>query len=237
MKIYKFKDLRDDSAHHHLFQIIDENKVWCAAPGSLNDENEFDFKMDYQPTEKTGLLLTKMIAKLGQQRFPPYMTASYALLNNKLEEFTKPLVEDIVRKFRSTIGLTSFSVVGNSTWLWKEYGGMGNGAVVEFELSDQSLGHTFHPVEYVSERVVHIDVFLKSQLADSNQIFKKILCTKTEQWKDEQEIRFLGKSPNVNITFEAPVTGLTIGRNVTDSLKNKLVNLSQKRSIKVKNQE
>jgi len=72
MKIYKFKDLRDESVYDHLFQIIDENKVWCASPGSLNDDKEFDFKMDYKPTERTAILFMNMIKKLGTSKIPSY---------------------------------------------------------------------------------------------------------------------------------------------------------------------
>lgn len=236
MKIYKFKDLREESVHNHLFQIIDENKVWCASPESLNDDKEFDFKMDYRPTENTGILLMKMLEKLGKSKFPPNMTASYAIINNKLEEFAKPLVGGIVKQCRSTIGVTSFSTVGSDSWLWEEYGGEGNGAVVEFELPESAIGKTFHPVDYVSERIFHVDIFLESQTSGSSKIFRKILCTKTDKWKDEEEIRFLGKTPNVNITFEAPVTGVTIGNNVSASLAKELESRCRKREINVYHQ-
>lgn len=237
MEIYKFKDLRDVSVHHHLFQIIDENKVWCAAPDTLNDKEEFNFKMDYSPSPQTGALLSKMLEKLGSGRFPPNMTASYAILNNKLEEFTAPLVGDIVMQCRKTIGVTSFSTTGSGQWLWEEYGGSGNGVIVEFEMKEESLGHTFHRVAYVSERVFHIDVFLESQVGDSSQIFRNILCTKTRRWKDEEEIRFLGKTPNINITFEAPVKAITIGNKVTEQLARQLEKRCQNRNVKVNYQK
>ena len=233
MKIYKFKDLRDDSKHHHLFQIINENKVWCASPECLNDEKEFHFEMDYRPTEKTEFLLTKMIEKFGEQYLTPNLTASYALQNDKLEEYAKPIVLEIIQNCRTTIGITSFSAVGNGSRLWEEYGGVGNGAAVEFELSEKSIGQTFYPVDYVSKKMFHVDIFLESQLGDPTQIFKNILCTKTKSWAHEQEIRFLGKTPNVNITFEAPVTGLTIGNNVSEDLKTKLISYAKERNIDV----
>lgn len=237
MNIYKFKSLQEESTLDHLLQIIDENKVWCAAPETLNDKSEFNFEMDYQPTNVTGDLLTKVLEKYGTLNVPSNMKASYALLNNKLEEFTKPVVGDMVNKCRESIGVTSFSKVGEGAWLWEEYGGSGNGAVVEFEMSNQSLGRTFHSVEYVEQRLFHIDVFLESQIGDSSQLFKNILCTKTKQWEGEQEIRFLGQTPNINITFDAPVTALTIGKNVSDSLRKELIAHCVKRGIRVAHQE
>lgn len=236
MKIYKFKNFQDELTYCHLFQIIDENKVWCAAPEKLNDPNEFSFELDYHPTKKTRDLLAKMIEKFGSSNFPPNMTASYALLNNKLEEFTKPVVRDLVRQCRSSIGVTSFSKNGEGDWLWKKYAAQRNGAVVEFEMPDQSLGNTFHSVNYVAKRLFHIDVFLESQLNDSSQIFRNILSTKTKEWQDEQEVRFLGQTPNINIKFEAAVTGITIGKDVSEALIKKLIKHCELREIQVNQQ-
>lgn len=237
MKIYKFKSLEDESAHCHLLQIIDENKVWCAAPETLNDTNEFNFEMEYRPTNKTGVLLAKVLEKYGSLNLPSDMKALYVLLNNKLEEFSKPVVGDMVEKCRSSIGVTSFSKVGSGDWLWEEYGGKGNGVVVEFEMSTDSLGRTFHEVDYVDKRLFHIDVFFESQIGESNTIFRYILCTKTKQWKKEQEIRFLGQTPNINITFEAPVTGITIGKYVSAPLAKKLIEHCARRKINVNRHE
>lgn len=237
MKIYKFKSLQDESAHYHLLQIIDENKVWCAAPKTLNDTKEFSFEMDYCPTKKTSILLAKVLEKFGSLNLPPHMKASYVIANNKLEEIAKPVVEDMVKECRNSIGVTSFSKSGTGDQLWKEYGGKGNGAVVEFEMSDASLGRTFHSVDYVAKRLFHIDIFLESQIGDASQIFRSILCTKTKRWQDEQEIRFLGQTPNINIKFEAPVTGITIGRNVSSLLTKKLIEHCKIRKINVAQQE
>ena len=33
MRIYKFKDLNDESTHLHFLQIVLNKSIWCAAPG------------------------------------------------------------------------------------------------------------------------------------------------------------------------------------------------------------
>lgn len=214
MKIYKFKDLRRENLHSHFFQILEENKVWCAAPSSLNDSSEFNFSMDYVPSQRTALLLSSMLQKLGTKTFSPYMTASYTILNNIIEDITKPEVEKIIEKCRNTIGVTSFSLSQNEPWLWETYGGQGVGAVVEFEIADSDLGEIYHLVDYRRQSVFHVDLFMESILGGAEEIFRKILCTKTLKWELEKEIRFLGKSPDVNITFDAPITKIIIGQDV-----------------------
>ncbi len=233
MKIYKFKDLSDKDNHPHFFQILFENKIWCASPESLNDPDEFRFKMDYNPSERTESLLTKMVAKLGKSRFPPEMVATHAVRDKKLEEFTAPLIPGIIEQCRSTIGVTSFSSVGTGAKLWEKYGGSGNGIAVEFEVSDRSLGNTFHPVEYVPERVFHVDIFIESQIGNSSAIFKNVLCTKTREWVQEQEIRFLGKNPNINFTLESPITKITLGHLVSPEIAHKVVSHCDQKGIDV----
>lgn len=63
--------------------------------------------------------------------------------------------------------------------------------------------------------------------------FKNVLCTKTIKWKTETEIRFLGRTPNVNITLETPVKSITIGSKVSDNRTDKLVKVCQHKGIPV----
>jgi hypothetical protein len=117
--------------------------------------------------------------------------------------------------------------------LWEKYGGSGNGAVVEFQILDGSFGNTFHPVEYVPERVFHVDTFIESQISDSRKIFRNILCTKTQKWAPEKEIRFLGKTPNVNIALQSPITSVTLGNKVSKKIAAQIVSHCEERCINV----
>ena len=233
MKIYKFKDLRDSTNHPHFLQIVRENKIWCAAPGSLNDEDEFRFRFDYEPSNATLQLLSKVLDKFGSSNFPAQLLTKHGLRNGKLEEIVEPIVTDMIMQCRESIGVTSFSTVCCDDWLWSEYGGSGYGARIEFELAEESIGKTFHLVDYVPERTFHIDVFLRSQITDVEEIFRKILCTKVRKWKDEQEIRFIGKRPNINFVLDVPITNVTFGEKVPSGIKNRFSHSCLKAGINV----
>lgn len=189
--------------------------------------------MDYAPSPKTATLLASMIQKLGTSAYPPYMTASFAVLNNLIEEFTKPEVGKIIEKCRNTIGVTSFSLSKSESWLWETYGGKGFGAAVEFEIEDGDVGEVYHLVDYQHENRFHVDSFIESVLGSPENIFKKILCTKTLTWQHEKEIRFLGKIPNVNITFDAPVTKVIIGNKVSGVLYKKIEKRCAEKNIEI----
>lgn len=100
MKIYKFKDLSDQDKNPHFFQILFENKIWCASPESLNDPEEFRFKIDYRPSHETEPFLIKTMAKFGKSGFPPEMVAAQVIRDGKLEELTAALVEGIILQCR-----------------------------------------------------------------------------------------------------------------------------------------
>ena len=233
MKIYKFRDLRQEYTQNHFFHILKENMVWCAAPSSLNDISEFSFSMDYTPSQKTASLLAAMMQKHGKLNFPTYMSASYAVLKNKIEEFAKPEVYKIIDKCRETIGVTSFSLSGTDPWLWETYGGQGFGAVVEFEIQESDIGNIYHLVDYTKENIFHVDMFLESALNNTEKIFRKILCTKTLKWKQEKEIRFLGKTPNINIKLNTPITAVIIGEKVSEQLTKKIENCCVEKDVNI----
>jgi len=233
MKLFKFKDLTCESNFPHLFQIVEGNKIWCAAADKLNDDQEFHFSIDYTPTNNTEKLLSQMIGKLGKSQYPPELVAKYAIQENRIEDNVKPQLSNMISACRNSIGVTSFSSVGTGNELWQEYGGKGNGAVVEFEIPDELIGYRFHIVEYKKVKKFHVDLFLRSQISSDYSFFENVLCTKTLKWKSEQEIRFLGRTPNVNITLDTTVKSLTIGNKVSDCHKNKLISVCEQKGISI----
>ena len=167
MKIYKFKDLTDEKKHHHFLEIVLENSIWCARPDSLNDKKEFKFKLDSEPSLHTHQLLSVVVAKYRTTDYShqPHESASFALENKRLEgTANKAIVEDMINKCRAEIGITSFALEINN-YLWKDYGGNGNGVCVEINIPDHLIGKYYHPVNYVSDKIFHIDSFLESALS------------------------------------------------------------------------
>src|SRR6266851_1875059 len=101
MKIYKFKDLTDEKKHAHFLQIVLQNSIWCARPDSLNDEDEFKFKLDYRPSPHTARLLSEVVAQYRTSNYlPPHVSASLALKNQKLECIAAPIIDRIVHECR-----------------------------------------------------------------------------------------------------------------------------------------
>ena len=140
MKIYKFKDLTDEKKHPHFCQIVLQNTIWCAKPDSLNDENEFKFKLDYNPSAFTADLLSQAVTKHRTTNYsPPNLSASFVLKHRRLEEIVAPIIEDMINNCRNTIGVVSFSITKTDDHLWHEYGGKGNGVCIEINIPDKLI--------------------------------------------------------------------------------------------------
>jgi hypothetical protein len=132
-----------------------------------------------------------------------------------LENLARPIIESVINNCRNLIGITSFSAIKDDDQLWNEYGGNGNGACIEIDIPDSLFGLHYHNVHYVTERIFHVDIFLKAELNIANfEIYKNILLTKTKKWRKESEIRFVGNRQKVNFVFDGQVTEITFGNNV-----------------------
>ena len=228
MKIYKFKDLTDEAKHSHFLQIVLRKSIWCARPDSLNDEDECDFKLDYEPSPRTAQLLSEVVARNRSTNHSlplPHVSVSQVLKNGRLECIAEPIIVDLVNKCKTTIGITSFSITNPDVHLWEEYGGEGNGVCVEINIPDSLVGQRFHPVHYVSDKKFHVDSFLESSLFPDRRFetYRNILLTKTQKWAQEEEMRFIGEQQDVNLTFDGYISEVTFGRNVPTHTLEKLV--------------
>lgn len=217
MKIYKFKDLSDEGKHSHFYQIVLKNTIWCAKPDSLNDKDEFKFKLDYKPSSFTSDLLAKVITKYRTTNFlPPHLSASLVLKHNKLEEIASPIIDDVINNCRNTIGVVSFSITKTDNNLWNEYGGKGNGVCIEINIPESLINKSYWPVRYVPEKIFHIDSFLESALFKDSayNTYRNILLTKTKRWEQEEEIRFIANCQEVNLIIDGYISEITFGTHV-----------------------
>jgi hypothetical protein len=144
MKIYKFKDLSKPEKHSHFYQIVLQNTIWCAKPDDLNDTEEFKFKIDYKPSSATADLLSQVITQYRTTNLlPPHLSASLVLERDRLKEIASPIINNLINKCRSTIGVISFSIIKTDENLWHEYGGKGNGVCIEINIPDPLINKSY----------------------------------------------------------------------------------------------
>jgi len=220
MKIYKYRALSPgDDSLGRVERIVRRRAVWCAAPASLNDCEEFAWNCDFTVSPHTNELLADLLVKLkGWPSAVARELSRGALEQGKLPDVAGPVIDEMIQTARAEAGVASFGTSADNAILWKRYGGDGAGVCIELDVPDSALGQRFHRVVYDDRRTIHVDDFLRSRF--DRRYAAVVYCTlltKTTYWAPEQEVRFLSKRQGLEVVIEdAAVTGVVVGQHVAE---------------------
>lgn len=228
MRLYKYRDLSDtaESSIQRLSEILHKNAFWCAGPSTLNDEIEFIWDCNYEPTSATVPLLTDLLVKLrGRTPTEARALAQIAVLNRCIEQIARPVFDNIIKQCRQEIGLLCFGTSNDNKVLWQRYAGNGNGVCIEIDVPDALLNKHLFPVEYPSAKVLHIDQLLAA-FTDATQtrtIYSVALLSKTPSWAPEKEIRFISTQQDINVHISGSViSNIILGPNLAPEIRREL---------------
>lgn len=199
MHIYKFipfEKTRIDS-------LID-NKIYLCAPSRFNDLNDCIVKKVHRSDESTRQLdiikkLLDIVSKDdGSDHFLPKdirdIAIEYILSTNPEDKQTLRIVSLIqkLNKFlRDRSGVACFigeASVRKNALMWAHYADNHNGICVEYKCNKTSFRH-LSPVTYSSRSIVPT---VKELLFTPEEIFTRILTTKSNEWIYEDEWRIIG---------------------------------------------
>jgi hypothetical protein len=218
MKLYKYRDLSfpDEEQFERLSKILHRNVFWCARPSELNDPEEFRWECDYQPTDDTIPLLSRLLMKSdGRNETDAQMGATLYVSTGALEPYARELFNEMIRKCRNKFGLACFgSSLSNKDVMWQRYGGNGAGVCIEIDVPSELLAHQLHVVQYPPIKRLHIDQLLGSCLnrSDVNEVYSVSLLSKSSEWEPEAEIRFVSRIQNVPVCIDrSHISHLTLG--------------------------
>jgi len=241
MRIYKFRDFNKEVEKQYFLQIVLDNVIWCAKANSLYDEKEFKSQLNCEPSPDTRRLLSEALAKyrLTDCHLPNNELADLALKNKSFENNSRQSIECLINECRENIGVASFALESNEH-LWREYGGNGNGVCIEIDIPDHLVGNIYHQVDYVLKKEIHVDRFLKASTSKDEvfELFKNFLLTKTMEYEQEKEIRFIGdvgdicnvsKESGARMKIDGHISQITFGYNVPESTLKTLVTQINKR--------
>ena len=212
MILYKYKDLTEPA---HVLSIL-RGRLFCASPNIVNDPNEFKFTVDYRINQQTFVVLDSIRKNSGHGFNISVLGDNFPMKSAlELDMVIRPLFEDLVLQIRRDLGIASFAKDSNSSQLWERYAGDGDGVCVEISLRNED---NVRRVDYEDDRRIHMNSILAS-LVDAGarkNLYEKILLTKTTCWQTENEMRYISKVGNVELSFDMNITKLTIGQKVSE---------------------
>lgn len=228
MKVYKFKSFEKPEYWEYSFDIIQNNRIWCSKPDSLNDT--FEFKVNLKDDDEN---FTKSLMEFLKNQEKPiaYSLSANRGVGKEYDGIIMSTLSDMSRTCRELYGVVSYSAI-MSNELWERYGGSGNGICIEFDLDENLIGNKFHLVEY-SDKVQ----FSRQELFDGFtnnhfNLYRKFLCTKNKidprskmNWSDEKEIRVIGEKQDVLISTFMSISNIYLGNKLSPKAKLSLENL------------
>ena len=180
--LYKY---RADS--ENTKKIFKEHTIWFAYPECFEDIK--DCMANIQNLDEKGL--NNLIEKAPLTSFEKKMCKLGAKAYN-----VDMLKEDVNNITKKRIGISCFCKTEKSDDMWTKYSDDHKGMCLQFDvLEDPDLFTFAHPVNYVDNLPVY------NHFTDSKELLEKIICTKTKDWRQEQEIRVI-KTPSEMTTKE-----------------------------------
>ncbi len=220
MKLYKYRDFSTpgDEQFQRLSDMLHHNAFWCARPSTLNDCTEFFWEGDYEPTDATVPLLTKVLIQfLNKAPAEAQAMAAASVSNRRMEVLAKPLFQGMIERCRSEIGLACFGTSCDNAVMWQRYGGRGAGICIEVDAPPKLLNKHLFPVEYPPARVLHIDQLLGAcaDLAQVQTVYSVALLSKSPFWAPEAEVRFVSKRQDVSVHIsDSFISRIVLGPNL-----------------------
>lgn len=109
-----------------LETLLRGQTFWCARPDTLDDQEEFAWQCEYDPTQDTvQLLVEALVQVVGGIEEQARERVMEAVASGRLELLAKPIIARIIQQCRNEIGLVCFGTSPSNSILWQRYGGNG----------------------------------------------------------------------------------------------------------------
>lgn len=156
-------------------KIFTEHTIWFAYPECFEDIK--DCMANIQSLDERGL--NDLIEKTHMTNYEKEMCKKGAKSFN-----IDMLQESSNNVTRKRIGISCFCKTETSDEMWSKYSDDHKGMCLQFDvLKDPELFTLAQPVNYVNKLPVY------NHFTDRNELLNKVILSKTNDWKFEQEIR------------------------------------------------
>jgi len=185
--LYKYRSMATEDARKHTLDILDELRLWCPAPASLNDPFECQavISFDAPPEVKNER------AKEQLMRENPALAETEARKRAperwRLQEADQGA--EFRRRLRKDTGMICFSTRNDDILMWSHYAGSHSGICIEFRLTQESHTDFFgnvHEVHY-EDQLPTVNFYAPTSL----EKVKAFVLTKAKHWSYEQECRMV----------------------------------------------
>jgi hypothetical protein len=222
--LYKYKPLND-----YTMKIIENGELYFPSVYELNDPYEQEFP-DYDESELTEENIFRKIYEMAKELYPNYSEEDLLffvkekqqegwLFDEENKEQTKQFIQD---EWIGKCGIFSLTTENDNPLMWERYADDYSGICIGFDK------YVLQDNVHVIESPVHYEDSLNRGLFDSpEELYMKMLSTKSTDWEDENEYRIL-KLNAASKTFTIPLGGIVeiiFGYKMSRDEKDKLIQI------------
>jgi hypothetical protein len=185
--LYKYRSMAMPEAKEHTLDIIDNSRLYCPPPTSLNDPFECQAAISFDaPTD-----IKNERAKQRLMKEEPWLLDADArkMAPEKWREVERNGTARLREWLLNDFGVISFSMRNDDLLMWSHYAGRHNGICVEFHCTHGSHLDFFGQVQQVrySEQLPSVNFYT----TPSPQNAVDLILTKAKDWSYEQEWRMV----------------------------------------------
>jgi len=185
--LYRYRSMATPQAIEHTVDIIDNSRLYCPPPTSLNDPFEcqaaisFDAPTDIK-NERAKQRLMKEEPRLSE-------TDAERMAPQKWQGLERNGTVGLRNWLLNDFGVVSFSSCNDDLLMWSHYAGGHNGICIEFRCTHQEHLDFFGQVQQVrySDQLPTVNFYTTPVLHTS----VALILTKARHWSYEQEWRMV----------------------------------------------
>lgn len=154
--------------------------------------------------------------------------------------------ENVIKEAKSILKVACFSETNDSILMWSHYANNHSGFCIEYDFNSWELKEWLAPVHYIKERhkLQAGDIDEKMDLSDLGKVIRSEALYKADVWNYEKEWRIIfawskegkpTKYQNPKFVYELKdfITGVYLGANVDDCLRNQVFGHFKGTTVKV----
>lgn len=211
-KFYKYKPM-DEISSDRVKRIICNNEIFFAPATTFNDPFDLRPVFSLNATERTKRkdyerLVKKFEPSLSrrERRAESRKVIAGPLRKENMVDLTETMQKQFADFLTTQIGILSVSTKNDDILMWAHYADSHRGVCLEFDGSFAFMAHS-HRVAYSIERRP-----INQYLDDNDTALQKVLLTKSEHWRYEDEWRLIRNEGPGLVQFRPHnLTGVIIG--------------------------
>lgn len=215
LAVYKYRSMATPIDTERTLDILDNQRLYCAAPGSFNDPYECHCLLEFDAPED--IKNNRAIEQLRHE-FPGLTHEEHVrMAPAKWRDLEARKRGAFRNHLQRSAGVVSFGGRPDIPLMWSHYAGSHDGICLEFRASTESHVDLFGQILQV--RYVSAPPVINFYSTSPQERLHAYVLTKAKHWEYEEEWRYVAPAAPANRLITVPdglLTAVILGARISD---------------------